>query len=163
MLFITVQEDEKHDEKGVTLDRVRAATLEDLPRIKSFLGENGLPETGVDDWVRDFVIAEDGAGGWIGVAGLEIYGKSGLLRSVAVDKHHRGLGRGRDLVMIILEKARVKGVERVYLLTDNAGPYFEKLGFTVADRKDVNARVKTSREFTEACSDSAMVMSRATG
>ena len=139
--------------------RYRAATKSDLQRIKSFLGENGLPELGVDEWVDNFVIAEDQNGSLLGVAGLELYEKSGLLRSVAVTKRFRGQGYGRILIESVTGTAKARGVKRLYLLTDDAGAYFERLGFQVVDRKDVDEAVKVSVEFTEIC-ETAAVMRR---
>lgn len=141
----------------------RAATAGDLMKIKSFLRENRLPDLGVDGCVQNFVIAEDENASWVGVAGLELYGESGLLRSVAVDKHARGRGHGRTLVNAVLGNARAKGLKKIYLLTDDARDYFQRLGFQIVDRKDVDDAVKTSLEFTEACSESALVMRKIIG
>jgi amino-acid N-acetyltransferase len=141
----------------------RAATARDLASIKNFLIENELPDLGVDGWVENFVIIEDRTGNWIGVAGLELYGQSGLLRSVAVDKHFRGRGHGRTLVSAVLANARARGLKRVYLLTDDASDYFERLGFQIVDRRDVDEAVKASLEFTEACPESATVMCKVIG
>ena len=118
---------------------------------------------GVDGYVENFVIAENESGSWIGVAGVELYGESGLLRSVAVDRQFRGRGSGRILVNAILERARDKGIKTVYLLTEDADNYFKHLGFQIVDRKDVDDVVKTSLEFTEACPECALVMRRAIG
>jgi len=147
----------------LTVSQLRSATAGDLPRVKSFLRENGLPDLGVERSVQDFVIAEDETGGLIGVAGLETYEENGLLRSVAVRKDSRGKGVGRTLVNAVLGDARAKGLGKVYLLTDDASDYFERLGFQVVSRSDVEAAVKTSVEFTEACSESAVVMRKTIG
>ena len=140
----------------------RVATESDLGRIKSFLRENGLPELGVDRWVKNFVIAEDQDGSLVGVAGLELYDRSGVVRSVAVDKHFRGQGYGRILVEAVVDNARARGLKTLYLLTDDASPYFQRLDFQPVDRKDVDRAVKASVEFTEMC-EGAMVMRRVLG
>jgi amino-acid N-acetyltransferase len=137
--------------------RIRPATKGDLAEIFRFLEGNGLPISGVDRCVGNFVVAYDRNGSWVGIAGLEVYGKSGLLRSVAVDGRFRGVGQGRALVDAVLRNARSKGVEMVYLLTDNAESYFGGLGFEVVDRKDVDEAVKASVEFGEMCA-SAVAM-----
>jgi len=141
----------------------RAATARDLEGIKGFLRRNGLPDLGVDGWVENFFIIEHQNGSWVGVAGLEVYGESGLLRSVAVDRDFRKEGHGRRLVSVVVETARSRGLRRLYLLTDDASTYFERLGFQVVDRKDVDEAVKTSLEFTEACPESAIVMRKVIG
>ena len=137
----------------------RVATESDLGRIKSFLKENGLPELGVDQWVKNFVIAEDQDGSLVGVAGLELYDKSGLVRSVAVDNHFRGKGYGRILVEAVVGNARARGLKTLYLLTEDASAYFKRLDFQPVDRKDVDRAVKASVEFTDMC-EGATVMRR---
>jgi amino-acid N-acetyltransferase len=139
---------------------IRPAMKGDLPQISHFLEDNGLPTSGVDKCVENFVVAQDKNGSWIGIAGLEVYGKSGLLRSIAVDGRFRGMGQGRALVNAVFRNAKSKGVETVYLLTDNAESYFGGLGFEVVDRKDVDEAVKVSVEFGEMCA-SAVAMRRA--
>jgi N-acetylglutamate synthase-like GNAT family acetyltransferase len=136
----------------------RTATKEDMLRIKGFLRENGLPDLGVDECVENFVIAENESGNWIGVAGVEFYGENGLLRSVAVAKQSRALGYGRILVNTILGNARDKGIKTIYLLTQDADNYFQRLGFQIVDRMNVDGAVKRSLEFTEACPECATVM-----
>jgi len=88
----------------------------------------------------------------LGVAGLEIYGQSALLRSVAVEKNSRRMGHGRALVDAILRNAKQNGVHTIYLLTESAFDYFKHLGFNSVDRKDVDEAVMISLEFTECCS-----------
>ena len=163
MVFIVMQTDEGCGEVTLAVEKLRSATVSDLPKVKSFLRENGLPDLGVEECVRNFVIAEDETGSWIGVAGLETHGNNGLLRSVAVRKHSRGKGVGRALVNAVLANASARGLTNVYLLTDDASDYFERLGFRVVDRNDVDATVKTSVEFTEVCPDSAIVMRKTIG
>lgn len=140
--------------------RYRAATDADLGRIKGFLRDNGLPEIGIDQWVNSFVIAEEQDGSWVGVAGLERYGKVGLLRSVAVDMKHRGQGFGRGLVRSVIKNARDHGIRTLYLVTDDASAYFERFGFQSIDRDRVDEAVKVSVEFTKICK-SATPMQRA--
>jgi amino-acid N-acetyltransferase len=133
----------------LTGTRIRPATQADLSEIRRFLADNGLPTDGIERFVENFVIALDGNGSWIGTAGLELYGKSGLLRSVAVNRQFRGLGHGRTLVDAVLGYARAKGVETVYLFTETAEAYFKGLGFEAVGRREVDGRLKASPEFTE--------------
>ena len=154
--------EEKGDVSMTVPARYRAATQSDLQLIKDFLKENELPGLGVDGWVENFVIAEDQDGSLVGVAGLELYDKSGLVRSVAVDKHFRGQGYGRILVEAVVDNARARGLKTLYLLTDDASGYFKRLGFQAIDRKDVDQAVKASVEFTEMC-EGATAMRRVLG
>jgi amino-acid N-acetyltransferase len=147
----------------LAVHQLRSATAGDLPKVKSFLKENDLPDLGVERCVQNFVIAEDEIGSLIGVAGLETHENNGLLRSVAVRKDSRGKGVGRTLVNAVLGNARTRGLGKIYLLTNHASDYFERLGFQIVDRSDVDVAVKTSVEFTEACPDSAVVMCKTIG
>lgn len=142
---------------------LRAATEQDLTRISDFLKSNGLPYGGVEEWLENFLVAVDSNGSWVGLAGFELYGDSCLLRSVAVDKQFRSRGHGRTLVDAVLRDAKAKGARIAYLLTDNARAYFERLGFAVVDRKDVDEDVKTSVEFKELCAETAVAMRKVIG
>lgn len=155
-------EEEKADPQMSGTGGVRAAKPIDLPNIMSFLKDNGLPTNGVEKCFNNFVVAEDKDGSWVGIAGLELYGRGGLLRSVAVGKQYRGLGHGRKLVDAILRNAKAKGVQTMYLLTDSADAYFKGLGFEAVDRENIEADVKASPEFTECC-ETAIAMRKAIG
>lgn len=137
----------------------RAASTSDSERIKSLLTKNQLPEIGVDNWLENFVLAEEQNGSLVGVAGLELYARSGLLRSVAVDEKYRRQGHGRMLVELIVSNAKARGVKAIFLLTEDAVPYFERLGFRPLSRQYVPEEVKASVEFTEMC-ETATVMRR---
>lgn len=66
---------------------LRAACPEDIPRILQVLSDANLPLEGVPDGLTRVVVAEV-EGELAGVAGLEEYGTSALLRSVAVSQQH---------------------------------------------------------------------------
>jgi N-acetylglutamate synthase-like GNAT family acetyltransferase len=150
-------EERTHDiPMGISIHH-RAATAQDLTRILAFLKNNDLPTAGVPEFLENFVIAEDQNGTWVGIAGFEHYGENCLLRSVAVDERFRTQGHGTGLVDEVLRNARAKGAKKVYLLTDDAGDYFKRLGFKVVDRADVEETVKFSPEFT-VCRQSALTM-----
>jgi len=138
---------------------IRPAESTDLQQIVSFLRANSLPTVGAENCYPNFVIATDDKGIWYGIAGLELYGQSALLRSVAVDETSRGMGCGKALVDAAISKGRQNGVHNFYLLTENASKYFENLGFATMNRKDVDEAVKASLEFG-ACCVTAVTMSK---
>ena len=55
----------------------------------------------------------------------------------------------------VLRSAKAKGIDTVYLLTDNAEAYFGGLGFEVVDRGNIDEAVKASVEFGEMCASAA--------
>ena len=131
--------------------RLRSAAATDVSRLTNFLENNSLTTVGVRECLENFLIAYDDRASWIGVAGYEMYGKSALLRSVAVDKGSRRLGVGRALVEQVLANVGKRGVRTVYLLTDTAEEYFARLGFERIDRRHVDEAVRASPEFGECC------------
>jgi amino-acid N-acetyltransferase len=138
---------------------VRKAGGEDLASVNELLAEAGLPTAGIEDWLPNFLVAEH-EGRIVAVAGLESYGPSALLRSVAVRPDWRGSGLGRQLVERLLSDAQASGTHDVYLLTTSAEHYFPRLGFACIARNDVPEGVQASVEFTSACPASAVVMQK---
>jgi amino-acid N-acetyltransferase len=137
--------------------KLRRAEPADLPAVLSLLERYKLPTAGVADGFSHFLVAEADRK-LVGVAGLELYDGSALLRSVAVEERWRGSGVGRELVERALDLARERGIEDIYLLTSTAEDYFPKFGFTCACRDDVAEGVRTSVEFQTACPATATVM-----
>lgn len=140
--------------------RLRRATAADHEAVAALLRSADLPLDGVAGWLDRFWLAEDSAR-VIGAAGMERYGASGLLRSVAVAPEWRSSGIGRTLVERVLEDGRAAGVREVYLLTTTAEHYFPRLGFACVRRDTVPPAVQVSAEFTGACPASAVVMRKA--
>ncbi len=75
---------------------VREATKADWPNIAVLLARADLPLAGAEDHLSGFVVAVRGEE-VLGCAGLERYGTTGLLRSVAIGAAERGLGLGARL------------------------------------------------------------------
>jgi amino-acid N-acetyltransferase len=96
----------------------------------------------------------------IGVAGLEVYGAYGLLRSLAVHPDFRGQGIADQLLRNILALAGIKGITALYLLTETAAIYFEKKGFINITRPEAPMGIQQSSEFSHVCPQSAIVMKK---
>lgn len=131
----------------------------DWPAVQDLLERAGLPLDGLDPGLRHFVVARDGAR-LVGVAGLEHYGRSALLRSVAVDAAWRSTGVGRLVVDGALDLAKSLGADDVYLLTTTAQEYFPKFGFRCVRRQELPAALGASAELRGACPDTAIAMRR---
>ena len=143
--------------------RLRPAGPSDLPGVEALLSSSGLPLAGVSEALADFVVAEDSNGDIVGVAGLEVYERHALLRSVAVAPHWRSRGLGRLLVDQTIAKAEARGLESIHLLTTTADRYFPSFGFTTIPREEVPACLRAADEFVRACPASATVMRRLCG
>jgi len=136
---------------------IRPAVEADLAAIKALLEANGLPTAGVDDHWKTFLVARDGET-VVACGGAEAYQFAALLRSVAVTPTHRSHGLGRRIVRQLLDRLASRGLREFYLLTTTAEEYFRKRGFKTIDRDEVHPQLLSSREFQDACPDSAVCM-----
>jgi arsenate reductase (thioredoxin) len=94
----------------------------------------------------------------VATGGLEVYGSYALLRSLSVKMGIRGQSLGSTITDHLIAEARRRGLKAIYLLTETAHVFFLKKGFKDIDRKDVPAEVRSSSEFTNVCSDTAVCM-----
>jgi amino-acid N-acetyltransferase len=137
--------------------RLSGATADDLPAVLALLRRCKLLETGVTEAIADFYVARSGEA-LVGCAGLEAYGKFGLLRSVAVESAARGAGLGARLVKSVVAAARARGQCELFLLTTTAAPFFERHGFVSVLRSSAPAEVAGSWEFRVGCPETALTM-----
>ena len=126
----------------------------DLPRLESLLQSQGLPADDCHQQLEHFVAVYDGDR-LVAAGGLEPAGNYGLLRSLVVEPDWREHGLGRRLTQYLLERARARGLEAVYLLTETADGYFPRHGFEPVERGLVPAEVAATRQFASLCPDSA--------
>lgn len=117
-----------------------------------------LPLDGARDHLDEFLVAElDGQ--LVACAALERYGRTALLRSVAVDPSQRGNGLGASVVRQAIDAAREEGIESIVLLTTTAENWFPRFGFQRTTREMITGDVTKSAEFRDACPSTAVVMS----
>lgn len=134
---------------------IRPAEEPDRDAIAALLRASGLP----DDmgWFPAHAVVHDDRAA---VAGYEIHGDSGLLRSVAVAPGMRGRGRASALVSAVLKRLADQGVRDAYLLTETAAGYFPRFGFAPIARDGAPAVIKASPQFSALCAVSAVLMHR---
>lgn len=140
--------------------RIRPAVSSDLDDILQLLSAARLPVFGVAEGVvspEAYVVA-DGDASVYGVAGIEMYCRTGLLRSVAVHPCRQTQGVGSALVRNRLDWAKARGLVELYLLTTRAEGYFHRFGFERIDRDFAPTEIQTSTEFHSLCRSSAAVM-----
>ena len=137
-----------------------AALEGDLPSVLVLLGAAGLPTAGVADRFPDGYAVVRVGSEIIATAGLELYGRVGLLRSVAVAEAWRGRGLAERLVDDRVRAARAVDLEALYLLTTTAVNYFKRHKFREASRDRVPAELHASSEFASICPASAVCLER---
>jgi amino-acid N-acetyltransferase len=140
--------------------RAEPARPHDLRGALDLLGRSELTEQDVAErWGHYFVVREDD-GRVVGVAGLEVHGVDGLLRSVAVDAAYRGQGIAASLVEAAMERARQVRLRAVYLLTTTARDYFARRAFADCPREQAPAGIRESWEYRSGCPSTAAFMKR---
>lgn len=137
--------------------RFAPAAAGDLGEVRRVLAALGLPADDVGAPHQSFTTAHAGDA-LVGFVGLELYGASALLRSLAVVPSRHGEGLGGELARRVLAEASAKGVREVYLLTTTAEGFFERAGFARVAREHVPGPVRESPEFKTLCPASAVCM-----
>jgi len=142
---------------------LRSAHAGDLPAMRRLIEACGLSSHGVEDQVGDAYVVAEMEGKLVGVAGVEVHGTRGLLRSLAVAPDARGDGLGTSLLRDRVAWADYRRLESVHLLTTSASGYFARHGFMTADRAKAPAEIRATKEFKEVCPASAVLMVFAKG
>ncbi len=140
-----------------TNTEIKLASIDQTSDIKDLLAHSDLPHEDIARHFQHFHVAID-EDRVIGTIGLETYGASGLLRSLAVLAPFRGQGHARRLYEQLESYARAEGVTALYLLTLTAVEFFVKVGFVEIDRHAVPDEIKNTREFTVVCPSTATCM-----
>jgi amino-acid N-acetyltransferase len=150
---MSLQEKRNHTE-SITFD---FASPSDESQIRNLLSRFNLPFEDIREHLSHFIIArkEDKI---IGCVGLEAHGPYGLVRSLAVAEEYRGMGIARILCARLMENASKLSIDNLYLLTETAAGFFEKLGYYRVDRNEAPDAIKSTREFTLLCPSTASFM-----
>ena len=96
----------------------------------------------------------------VGSVGLEIFGETALLRSLAVQPGYRRRGVASELVKRIETEAANSNVRTLYLLTLTAEDFFAKRGYHRTDRELAPGPLQGSTEFKSVCPASAACMKK---
>lgn len=113
-----------------------------------------LPSSDVDGQAQKIFVAES-EGKLVAIGGIEKFGGIALIRSIAVVPEHRKYGIASNIYQLLEEYARNSEVEELYLITESAKEYFQKLGFTEQERKTTPCLIKQTSQFSKLCPSSA--------
>jgi len=138
---------------------VRTLGREDAAAIRALLEASGLPTGDIEQRTILFLGSRDDHG-LAAVVGLELFGKVGLLRSLAVRPEIRGTGLGGTLVDAAEELASQQGIVDLFLLTTTAEPFFGKRGYSRHDRDSAPAPIRDTPEFSDLCPSTAAFMAK---
>lgn len=137
---------------------LRQARSDDWETIRTLLLDAGLPIDDLDqEKLGGFLVAGDDQH-VVGLIGLEVFGRTGLLRSLVVATGARCAGLGAKLVGALESAAETAGIEELWLLTIDAQRFFERQGFSIVERDVVPDSIRQTDEFSGLCPDTAYLM-----
>jgi len=136
---------------------IRHATENDLEGIKTLLESVSLPSADIDEHINNFLVLEN-TGNLVATIGIEKYGETALLRSLAVKKEFQYDGYGRKLYQRFILLAEEIGVKYIYLLTTTAETYFSRKGFRRISRNEVPEEIKNTTEYSTLCPSDSVCM-----
>jgi glycerol 3-phosphatase-2 len=134
---------------------VRAGVSHDAG-IRALLDAAGLSAQGGRDRGADTVVALlDGE--VVATAAADVREEDAYLGSVAVREDLRGTGLGMLTVATVVRDVRRRGTGRLWLVTETAASFFERLGFARVERDSVPQWIA---HLSDHCRDSAVAMRR---
>jgi len=126
--------------------------------IRQLLTLCGLPQEDITPaHLRHFGVIKE-KGEILGTVGLEILGRSALLRSLAVDPRFRNRGFGDQLTKRAEEYASSLAVAQLYLLTMTAESFFRKRGYQKIERISAPPAIQRTTEFQGLCPAGSVCM-----
>ncbi len=139
---------------------IEAPLPEDEPRVRQLLTLCDLPEADITpEHLRHFFVLRD-KGKIIGTVGVQILGRFGLLRSLAVEPGYRGRGSASRLAEKAEQYAASLNVQRLYLLTMTAEGFFLKRNYQKVQRNSAPLPLQETSEFKNVCPVSAACMAK---
>lgn len=129
-----------------------------LVEAKGLLDGANLPSQDLDESLLKHFFAIKIDDQLCAMAGLELLGSDGLLRSVVTAQSCRSKGLATDLVKQIESHAKSHQLKHLYLITIDAQGYFQRHGYQIIERPHVPLNIQQSREYSELCPDDAIVM-----
>ena len=139
--------------------RLRSAKTEEFEQIGTLLEQAGLPALEAGFPLRNLFVAAEGPS-LIGAIALEVHVRSGMVRLLVVAPEQRGQGMARQLMQTLFSRSYELGLRGLYLLTTDAEATFQKLGFRTIARDLAPSEIRASRQFSQQCPESALLMHR---
>jgi len=134
---------------------LRRANIKDVPAIVKLINYYaqqsqmlGVSQIQVYNVLRNFVVIER-ENKVAGVGALSIiWNDLAEIRSLAIVPEFQGKGLGRRIVEALIAEAQELELPKVFTLTYQPG-FFEKLGFSVLDKKDLPHKVWKNNLITK--------------
>jgi len=131
-------------------DAVMPAEQDDFDALDQMLGEQGLDVPDLADNMDDYIVLR-GAHGLAGCIGVELHGKTALLKDLALRPERRGEGLSWLLAEAAVRTAAHRGIKSLYMFgvpeTLRTG---KMLGFAVVECTDMDEQMKHSQTLSRA-------------
>ena len=145
-----IEDPSENEKKAIKRSVVYSfADPDDKNQIRRLLSACELPTLYVHRHLKSFMVARADKK-IVGVVGIEVYGRTGLFRSLCVDENFRGRGIAKMLNKKLIAHARLWKIDRLYLFTWYAEKFASKLGFRKIDKKQIPKSIRSTWQFRKA-------------
>ena len=127
----------------------RQAQDRDLLYIQRLLARAGLREDDTRNITSYFLVAETIDNEIVGIIGLEPAGDYGLLRSLVLETDYFTPAKGMGFLEAALAYGRKLQLKEVFLITKQAGAFFEQLHFREIEQDEVPTEIKRLSHFRQ--------------
>jgi N-acetylglutamate synthase-like GNAT family acetyltransferase len=124
--------------------RVRRAERGDLPQAEALFKQADLAALEPTPLLSNVLVAEidDHV---VGAAVLDVFGRSGLVRALAVAPDRRRRGVGREIFRSLLPRAHELSLNQLYVIAAAGREFFTALGFEPVAPDEVPMAVLSAR------------------
>ena len=136
---------------------LKTAKSEDLLLLEELLKKNNMIYEDCIYHLDNFLVIFDDDK-IIASGAYETCEQYAYFRSFAVDENYRNLGLANKIYEELKLKAKKNNIKELYLLTQTASLYFEKLGFKIINKIDAPSEIKNTKQFSLLCPDSCKLM-----
>lgn len=135
--------------------QIEPVTHAQEPALRAFLETHGrspldIDATGLRFWQA---IAAEAI---VGSIGLEQQGRAGLVRTAFVTPSQRGRGVGVALFERLASDARAAGIDRLFLFSTGAGPYWARLAFVPCSVGEAAASLDKTSQVAQYTADGSI-------
>ncbi len=154
------QQCEFFKEDGEPVLTARVLDADALDEMAAMLAEARLPVADLALPGRRFYRFANTVDEMVGFGGIEGQGPDRLIRSVVVRRDRRGKRHGKAVAQMLERQAGADGAQRLHLLTTDAAPFFQSLGYEQRDRAEAPAAIAATGQFRTLCSAGAAYLTK---
>jgi amino-acid N-acetyltransferase len=133
------------NESSITIRQAKATDVDHIYKLIKDNSDKGLmlPRTKYKIFSRlqGFVVLENESQEIIGCGALVIlWGDLAEIQSLVIVRHKQGMGYGKKMVEVLIEKAASLNIPKVLALTYQI-EFFSKMGFTIIDKDSIPRKI----------------------